>query len=129
MPRKYTRKNRRNRHKRGGQEPDIEMGPISEYEYMGQIPPDPERFKKYEKKTMELALARPGTPDEVISVFEGPTPEEKQKLEQKNMADEDPLNKDPFEREELTIFGDKGGRRTRKKRRNKKRKNTRRRRH
>jgi hypothetical protein len=29
------------------------------------------------------------------------------------MANEDPLNKDPFDREELEFFSKKGGRRTR----------------
>jgi hypothetical protein len=126
MPRKHTRKNRRHRHKRGGQEPDIEMGPELTTEYMGSVPPDPNRFDEYEKRAVENAFKRPSSPEEAAAVFEGPNPEEKLKSEQKMMEDEDPLNKDQWS--ELTIFSDKGGRRTRKRRRNKKRNSRRRRR-
>lgn len=119
MPRKYTRKNRRHRRKRGGQEPDIEMGPEPNVQYMGPVPPDPKRFEEYQKKAVESAFKRPSSPAETEAIFEGPTPDEQLKLEQMKMFDEDPQNRDPWQ--DLTIFSDKGGRRTRKKRRNKKR--------
>ena len=128
MPRKHTRKNRRRRVKRGGQEHDIEMGPEPNVTYMGAVPPDPKRFEEYDFRHATRELARPSSPSETEAFFEGPNPEQKLKREQEMMGDEDPLNKDPFDREELTIFSDRGGRRTRKRRRNR-RKNTRRRRH
>jgi hypothetical protein len=127
MPKKYTRRIRIRRVKRGGQERDIEMGPEQDIPYMGSVPPDPKRFEEYDLKNAKRELARTSSPAETEAFFEGPTPEQKLQREQKMMGDEDPLNKDPFDREDLTIFSDRGGRRTRKRRRNK-RKNSRRRR-
>jgi len=125
MPRKHTRKNRRNRRKRGGEDPDIEMGPVPNVEYMGTVPPDPKRFEEYDRKAVERAFKRPSSPAETEAVFQGPTPDEKLKSEQMKMFYEDPHNRDPWQ--DLTIFSDKGGKRTRKRRRNK-RKNSRKRR-
>lgn len=119
MPRKYTRRIRRHRVKRGGQEHDIEMGPEPDVSYMGPVPPDPKRLKEYEYKNARRELARPSSPAETEAFFAGPTPEEKLKREQKMMGDEDPHNKDPWD--DLTIFGDRGGRRTRKRRRTRRR--------
>ena len=56
---------------------------------------------------------RAPSPEEAEELFAGPTPEGKQALERERMANEDPLNKDPFDREELEFFSKKGGRRTR----------------
>ena len=116
MPRKHTLKNRRrhNRHKRGGQERDIEMGSSPDNKYMRELPPDPERFNEYDRKSIKHAFQRPGSPDETAAFFEGPTPEEKLKEEQNKMADEDPLNKDQWT--DLTIFSDGGSRKTKKNR-------------
>ena len=83
--------------------PDVEPYPV---------PPDPERFKLYEEKIR----MRPSTPDETERVFAGPNPEEKQRMEIEKMADEDPLNIHPFDREELEIFSRRGGKSKTKKR-------------
>ena len=48
MTKKYTRKNNKRRVKRGG---DIESGTIEDITPIKNIPPDPERFKKYDDET------------------------------------------------------------------------------
>jgi hypothetical protein len=123
MPRKYTRKNKRRRFKRGG---DIESGTVEDITPMTSIPPDPNRFKQYQDNMIRESY-KPVSNKEAAALFDGPNPEEKIKNEQEMMRNEDPLNQDPFDREDLAIFSNKGGRRTRKRRRNK-RKNSRRRR-
>jgi hypothetical protein len=99
-------KNCKTKKRKGGN--DIEMGPeimpIKPYP----VPPDPERFKRYD----EIIRSRPASPEEANELFSGPTPEDKQAMERKAMAWEDPLNVSPFEREELQIFTT-GGRRSR----------------
>lgn len=120
MTKKYTRKNNKRRVKRGG---DIESGTIEDITPIKNIPPDPERFKKYDDE-IRAELSKPISSKDATAFFEGPTPEQRQKIEKEMMSTEDPLNKDPFDREELTIFSKKGGRRTRRKRKTK-RKNSR----
>ena len=93
--------------RRGGDDEEMgpEIKPIDPYP----IPADPERFRRYE----EQMRIRAPSPEEAEELFAGPTPEGKQALERERMANEDPLNKDPFDREELEFFSKKGGRRTR----------------
>lgn len=95
--------------KRRGGDDDEEMGPEIKPVDPYPIPADPERFRRYE----EQMRIRAPSPEEAEELFAGPTPEGKQSLERERMANEDPLNKDPFDREELQIFSKKGGRRTR----------------
>lgn len=99
-------KNCKTKKRRGGD--DIEMGPEINSIQPYPVPPDPERFKKYEEQMRN----RPISPHEAINLFSGPTPEGKQVIEREKMADEDPLNKDPYDREPLQIFTN-GGRRQR----------------
>jgi hypothetical protein len=101
--------------RRGGN--DEEMGPPIKSVEPYDIPPDPKRFEDLEKKMLKSNLSRPSSPQEVESVFSGPTPEGKEVIERNTMAWEDPLNQDPFDREQLQIF--KGGK-TRKRRYRKK---------
>lgn len=98
--------------KRGGN--DEEMGPEIKPVTPYPLPPDPERFTLYEKRMR----TRPASPDEVEKIFSEPNPEEKQAIERNKMANEDPINMDPFEREELKIF--RGGRAKTKKARGRK---------
>lgn len=128
MPRKYTRKNKRYRrkNKRGGS--DIESGAVENVSPMSSIPPDPERFQTMNQQIVSDSF-KPISNEEAASVFDGPNPQEKLHIEEKMMANEDPLNKDPFDNEDLTIFStDRGGKRTKKRRRNKRKSSTRRRR-
>jgi hypothetical protein len=81
-----------------------EITPINPYP----VPPDPDRFKRYEQQIR----SRSASPEEARNLFSGPTPEAKQAMERREMGLEDPLNVGPYEREELKIFT-KGGRRTR----------------
>lgn len=112
MPRKYTRKIRRRRVKRGG---DIESGTVEDITPMSSIPPDPERFSQQQQKMFRESL-KPVSKAEAESVFAGPTPEERERINAKMMMDEDPLYKEPFEKEELKIFSDRGGRKSRRRR-------------
>jgi hypothetical protein len=112
MPRKYTRRIRRRRVKRGG---DIESGTVEDVTPMRSVPPDPVRFKKYHEQ-MIRDVYKPVSNEEAAAVFAGPNPDQKLQREQEMMGNEDPLNKDPFDREQLTIFGERGGRRTRRRR-------------
>ena len=83
-----------------------EIKPIKPYP----VPPDPERFKKYDQQFR----SRSSSPEEAIEIFSGPTPEAKQAIERRKMGLEDPLNVGPYDREELKIF--RGGRRSRRRR-------------
>jgi hypothetical protein len=94
--------------RRGGG--DIEEGPEITDADSYEVPPDPERFAEYERKMR----TRPVKIEEVEELFAGPTPEAKQAIEAEQMAMEDPLNQDPFYREELQIFSGEGGRKRRK---------------
>lgn len=89
---------------------DIEMGPEIQPIKPYAVPPDPLRFKKYD----EQFRSRPASPEEVDSLFSGPTPEDRQAMERRKMGLEDPRDVNPFE-QELKIFT-RGGRRTRKRR-------------
>jgi hypothetical protein len=108
MPRKYTRKIRRRRVKRGG---DIESGTVENVTPMSTVPPDPDRFKKYQDR-MIRDISKPVSNEEAAAVFAGPNPDQKLKIEQNMMGNEDPWAG-------LSIFGNTGGRRSRKSRKNK----------
>lgn len=96
--------------KRKGGNKDEEWGPeildVKPYP----IPPDPERFKRYEER-MRMDVT---SPNEAERLFAGPNPEEKQAIERNKMAWEDPLNQDPFDREPLKIFSGGKNKRQRK---------------
>ena len=103
-------KNCKTKKRRGGN--DEEMGPDIPDVEPYPVPPDPERFARYEEQMRRRIPA----PNEAERLFAGPTPEGKQAIEREKMADEDPLNIHPFNREELQIFSRTGGRRTRRRR-------------
>ena len=94
--------------RRGGG--DIEEGPEIPDVQPYPVPADPQRFAEHERRMIN----RPLTPSEAANVFDGPTPEARQSAEAQEMASEDPLNQDPFYREEFTIFPREGGRKRRK---------------
>lgn len=96
--------------KRRGGDDDVEMGPDIPYVEPYLVPPDPERFKRYEQQIR----MQPVKSGEAETLFAGPNPEEKQAIERKKMYHEDPLYKDPWE--ELRIFSQEGGKSRTKKR-------------
>ncbi len=128
MPRKYTRKIRRRRVKGGSQEFDIEMGTVADIPPMDNIPADPLRFDEQNKQIVRDSLFNPISNEETAAVFDGPTPEEKELINNNLMKDEDNRYINPYARSDFKIFRNKGGLRKTKKRRGNKRKNTRRRR-
>jgi len=102
--------------RRGGDnddDDDVEMGPNIPEVKPYPVPPDPERFKRYE----EQMRMRSSSPDEAERLFAEPNPEEKQRIEQNKMADEDPLNIHPYDRDDFEIFSSRGGKSKTKKRR------------
>ena len=102
-------KNCKTKKRRGGN--DEEMGPDIPDVKPYPVPPDPERFDRYEQQ-MRM---RPAQPGEAEKLFEGPTPEGKQAIERGSMANEDPLNQDQWHN--LEIFPRTGGKFKTKKRR------------
>lgn len=117
MPRKMKtiKKGRRHKTRRGGSnDEDIEMGRVSPVQYMKKIPPRPERIREHELNFIRRSM-RPLSSREVANVFDGPTPEQRIKLETRTMLNEDPQFQEPFQREELRIFK-RGGKRYHKKR-------------
>ena len=128
MPKKYARRSKRRGYKRGGDGDDLEKGPEPNFTPMDKVPADPERFKTYNKQFIGESF-KPISREEATAFFAGPNPEQKMRREQNMMFNEDPQNLDPFDKEQLNIFGERGGRkrRTRKKRRHHKRKSSRRR--
>lgn len=97
-------KNCKTKKRRGGT--DIEMGPEIPPVAPYPVPPDPERFARYEQELRTRSTA----PGESTRLFDGPTPEVRSNIENIQMGDEDPLNMDPFQREDLQIFSNRGGR-------------------
>jgi hypothetical protein len=97
----------------GGEEYDIEMGPeLSEVKPYG-VPPDPERFDEYNKKILRSSLSRPSSPQEAAAVFQGPTFEEREKMERTQMSKYD--TKDDPNWSEMEIY--KGGKTRRRRQR------------
>ena len=88
--------------RRGGYDEEMGLVPTDVWPYP--VPPDPRRFTDFNKKLLKSNLSRPSSPQEAEAVFSGPTPEGKETIERGQMASEDPLNQDPFDREELQIF-------------------------
>jgi len=114
---KYCKtKKRRGKNRRGGSNDyDLESGPEINIAPMKSIPPDPERFEKYNEEFIKSSLMRSSTPSETENVFANPNPNEREMIERTQMIDEDPLYKDPFEVEDLEIFKKNGGMRYRRK--------------
>lgn len=95
---------------RGGN--DIEEGPEIPDVQPYPVPPDPQRFERYQQQM----ITRNTAPGEAERVFTRPNPEQRQTMETDLMGNEDPLNMDPFQREELQIFPRSGGKSKTKKR-------------
>ena len=98
--------------RRGGGDWDIEMGPKPEPVEPYGVPPDPERFKKLQQKMLQSSLSRPVSPQEAAAVFEGPTFEDREKMERSQMSEHD--TKDLPNWEEMKIYS---GGKTRRRRR------------
>jgi hypothetical protein len=101
----------------GGKDDDIEMGPSPRTQYMGPVPPDPDRFKKYAELEAAHIRKYPLTSEQAAKFFEQGNPEQKEASERGAMSSEDTLGDINYG--EFKIFGsnDKGGRRKRKTRR------------
>ena len=95
-------KNCKTKKRRGGT--DIEMGPEIPPVAPYPVPPDPERFARYERQMRTPSVRQ----DEAQRLFAGPNPEQRQAMEAQTMGDEDPLNMDQWHN--LQIFQNTGGR-------------------
>lgn len=96
----------------GGKDDDIEMGPSPRTQYMGPVPPDPNRFNELQAKLRKHYMNKGSTPEEASKFFEQGNSDERAASERRAMSGEDTLG-DPFLNEPLQIFhsNDKGGRR------------------
>jgi hypothetical protein len=106
-----TYKKRKYHKRRGGMSEnmyDIEEGMPESFNSIDSTPPDPERFNAFNKKIIKESF-KPSTIEESTLAFDSPTPEEKQKLENKQMFDEDPLFSNPLD-EPMPDWGKTGGR-------------------
>jgi hypothetical protein len=90
--------------KRGGSEEqyDIEMGPEPKQVENYNVPPDPERFNIQNKKILQSSLSTPSSPQEATAVFEGPTFEDREKMERNKMSQYD--TKDDPNWEDMKIY-------------------------
>jgi hypothetical protein len=126
MARKYTRKRRRHRVKRGGQDKDnfidLEKGPEVNYEYITNLPAKSDRFKQYERQMLKESM-KPITSSQAAAVFAGPNPEEREEMARQNLLNEDKRLGDRFDEEELKMWGnfETGGKKSRKRRRSRSR--------
>jgi hypothetical protein len=118
MPKRYFSKTRRRIHRKrgGGEDYDIEQGPVIPVVPLRRIPTDP--IKKQEE--LGRSFTKSMAPAEAEAFFNGPTPEGTQKMERSMMGMEDKEDPDiaAYNFNDMKLFSE-GGRR-RKSRRHKK---------
>jgi hypothetical protein len=124
MPKRHFSKTRR-RYKRkgGGEDYDIEQGPVMPIVPIKRIPTDP--IKRQEELGRSLTAVI--SPDEAELVFSGPNPEERQRLERSEMRIYDKEDPDvaAYTSSDMKLFSE-GGKRRRTKRHRRKTMKTRR---
>ena len=116
MQKRHFSKTRRRIHRKrgGGEDYDIEQGPVIPVVPLKRIPTDPV------KRQAELgkSLTKKISPAEAESVFSGPNPEERQRLERSemNMYDKEDPDVAAYTSSDMKMFSE-GGRKKRKSRR------------
>lgn len=117
MPKRYflkTRKTRKHRKRGGGEDYDIEQGPVIPVVPLKRIPTDP--VKRQEE--IGRNITRTISPAEAELVFSGPNPEEKQRLERLEMSRYDrDRDVDAYTSSEMSLFSEGGRKKSRKHRR------------
>ena len=124
MPKRHFSKTRR-RYKRkgGGEDYDIEQGPVMPIVPIKRIPTDPIRKQEELGRNLTSVIS----PDQAELVFSGPNPEERQRLERSEMGMYDKEDPDvtAYTSSDMKLFSE-GGKRRRTKRHRRKTRKTRR---
>ena len=115
MPKRYfskTRKHRKHRKRGGGEDYDIEQGPVIPVVPLRRIPTDP--IRKREELGRNFTKSMPAAETEAF--FRGPTPEGTQAIERSRMGMED--KEDPevaayTDYSDMPLFSEGGKRKTR----------------
>jgi hypothetical protein len=119
MPKRYFSKTRRRIHRKrgGGEDYDIEQGPVIPVVPLRRIPTDP--IKKQEE--LGRSFTKSMAPAEAEAFFNGPTPEGTQKMERSMMGMEDKEDPDiaAYNFSDMKMFSE-GGRRRKSRRHRKK---------
>ena len=119
MPKGYfskTRKHRKHKKRGGGEDYDIEQGPVIHVVPLRRIPTDP--IRKREELGRNFTKSMP--PGEAEAFFSGPTPEGTQKMERSMMGMEDKEDPDIAaytDYSDMPLFTKGGRRKSRKSRR------------
>ena len=117
MPKRHflkTRKTRKHRKRGGGEDYDIEQGPVIPVVPLKRIPTDP--FKRQEE--IGRNITKGISPAEAELVFSGPNPEEKQRLERLEMSRYDrDRDVDAYTSSDMPLFSEGGRKKSRRHRR------------
>lgn len=117
MPKRHflkTRKTRKHRKRGGGEDYDIEQGPVIPVVPLKRIPTDP--VKRQEE--IGRSITKGISPAEAELVFSGPNPEEKQRLERSEMSRYDrDRDVDAYTSSEMPLFSEGGRKKSRRHRR------------
>jgi len=116
MPKKHFSKTRkRYKRKGGGEDYDIEQGPVIPIVPIKRIPTDPVRKQEELGRNLTSVIS----PDEAELVFSGPNPEERQRLERSEMEMYDKEDPDvtAYTSSDMKLFSEGGKRKTRRVRR------------
>ena len=117
MPKRYFSKTRKHRKRGGGEDYDIEQGPVIPVVPLRRIPTDP--IRKREELERNFTKSMPAA--EAEAFFNGPTPEGTQKMERSMMGMEDKEDPDiaAYNFSDMKLFSE-GGRRRKSRRHRKK---------
>lgn len=109
MPKRYFSKTRKHRKRGGGEDYDIEQGPVIPVVPLRRIPTDP--IRKREELGRNFTKSMPAA--EAEAFFSGPTPEGRQKMERSRMGMEDKEDPDiaAYNFSDMKLFSDGGRRR------------------
>jgi len=109
MPKRYFSKTRKHRKRGGGEDYDIEQGPVIPVVPLRRIPTDP--IRKREELGRNFTKSMPAA--EAEAFFNGPTPEGTQKMERSRMGMEDKEDPDiaAYNFSDMKLFSDGGRRR------------------
>lgn len=114
MPKRHFLKTRKHRKRGGGEDYDIEQGPVIPVIPLKRIPTDPLKRQEEIGRNITKAIS----PAEAELVFSGPNPEEKQRLERLEMSRYDrDRDVDAYTSSEMSLFSEGGRKKSRKHRR------------
>ena len=114
MPKRHFSKTRKHRKRGGGEDYDIEQGPVIPVIPLKRIPTDPLKRQEEIGRNITKAIS----PAEAELVFSGPNPEEKQRLERSEMSRYDrDRDVDAYTSSDMPLFSEGGRKKSRRHRR------------